>query len=241
MIKLAIVGYGKMGKEIESLLDPKIFKITGKYDIDNKIGNLTADEFPDVAIEFSTHASVMHNIEFLASKKINIVCGTTGWYDKSKEIKKIISDFDTGFIYASNFSVGVNIFFQAAAYTAKLINKFEQYDITVEETHHTQKLDKPSGTAIRIAEYLIENLDRKDKIVNDAGVARNKELNIVSKRKENVVGNHKVIIDSPADTIILEHNAKSRRGFAEGALLAAKFINNKKGFYKFEEIFNNLI
>src|SRR5205085_4843470 len=149
-----------------------------------------------------------------------IVCGTTGWYDKTDKVKQIVSDYDIGFIYASNFSVGVNIFFEAAAYTAKLVNKFEQYDISIEETHHTQKLDKPSGTAIRIAEYLLENLDRKVQIVNDEPSPRNKDINIVSKRIENVVGNHKVIIDSIADTIILEHNAKSRRGFAEGALLA---------------------
>lgn len=231
-----------MGKEIESILDPKIFTLTGKYDIDNKIQDISdSDELPDVAIEFSTPGTVLDNIQFLASKKINIVCGTTGWYDKTDKVKQIISDNDTGFIYASNFSVGVNIFFQAAAYTAKLINKFEQYDVSIEETHHTQKLDKPSGTAIRAAEYLLENLTRKDKIVNDQPSGSNKNLNIVSKRIENVVGNHKVIIDSIADTIILEHNAKSRRGFAEGALLAAKFIHNKRGFYKFEEIFNNLI
>ena len=242
MLKLAIVGYGKMGKEIESILDHKIFKITGKYDIDNKIQTVSdSDELPDVAIEFSTPATVLDNIQFLAAKNINIVCGTTGWYDKTDKVKQIVSDYDIGFIYASNFSVGVNIFFEAAAYTAKLVNKFEQYDISIEETHHTQKLDKPSGTAIRIAEYLLENLDRKVQIVNDEPSPHNKDINIVSKRIENVVGNHKVIIDSIADTIILEHNAKSRRGFAEGALLAAKFIHNKKGFYKFEEIFNNLI
>src|SRR5438128_1354231 len=152
-----------MGKEIESILDPEIFKLTGKYDIDNKLQNINPDELPDVAIEFSTPGSVIDNIKFLSSKKINIVCGTTGWYAKTEEVKKIISENNTGFIFASNFSVGVNIFFQTAAYAAKLVNKFAQYDVSVEETHHTQKLDKPSGTAIRAAEYLIENLDKKDK------------------------------------------------------------------------------
>ena len=231
-----------MGKEIEAILDPEVFKLTGRYDIDNKIQNAGESELmPDVAIEFSTPASVLDNIEFLASKKINIVCGTTGWYDKTGKVKEIISSYDTGFIYASNFSVGVNIFFKAAAYTAGIINKYEQYNVSIEETHHTQKLDKPSGTAIRTAEYLLENLDRKNKFVNDEPAPRNNELNIASKRIENVVGNHKIIFDSPSDTIIIEHNAKSRRGFAEGALLAAKFIHNKKGFYKFEDIFNNLI
>ncbi len=240
MIKLAIVGYGKMGKEIESILDPKHFELTGKYDIDTPAQtNMT--ELPEVAIEFSTPGSFIQNLEFLASKNINVVCGTTGWYSKFGDVKKIVSEYDIGFIYASNFSIGVNIFFQLVKNASAIINNFKQYEISVEETHHTQKLDKPSGTAIRIAEYLLENLANKEKIVNDILQPRNNELNIVSKRIENVVGNHKVIMDSNSDTIILEHNAKSRRGFAEGALLAAKFIHNQKGFYKFEEIFNKLI
>jgi 4-hydroxy-tetrahydrodipicolinate reductase len=240
MIKLAIVGYGKMGKQIERLLDPKEFSLVGKYDIDSKIqDNLT--EIPHVAIEFSTPDSAVENIKFLASKKINIVCGTTGWYGKAEEIKEIVNGAGIGFIYASNFSVGVNIFFQIVKYASELVNKFEQYDAVIEETHHTQKLDKPSGTAIRIAEYVINSINRKNKITNDKVQLSNEELNIISKRIENVVGNHKVIFTSEADSIILEHNAKSRRGFAEGALLATKFINGKKGFYKFEDIFNNLI
>jgi 4-hydroxy-tetrahydrodipicolinate reductase len=229
-----------MGKEIESILDPKHFKLVGKYDIDNSVQeNMT--KLPDVAIEFTTPGSFIQNLEFLASKNVNVVCGTTGWYDKIEEVKKIVSEYDIGFIYASNFSIGVNIFFQLVRNASEIINKFKQYNVSMEETHHTQKLDKPSGTAIRIAEYLIENLDNKEKIVNNEEQPRNNELNIISKRIENIVGNHKVIMDSTSDTIILEHNAKSRRGFAEGALLAAKFIYDQKGFYKFEEIFNKLI
>ncbi|MGH2575925.1 MAG: 4-hydroxy-tetrahydrodipicolinate reductase [Ignavibacteria bacterium] len=236
MIKLAIVGYGKMGKEIESVLDSNTFQLVGKYDIDNKVQE-NLKEIPDVAIEFSTPSSIISNVEFLASQKINIVCGTTGWYDKTEKVKEIINRNNSGFIYASNFSVGVNIYFEIVKHTAEIINKFDQYDINVEETHHTQKLDKPSGTAIRIAEYLIEKIKRKDAIVNDKNDLSNHELNIVSKRIEDAVGNHKVIFDSEADIITLEHNSKSRRGFAEGALAAAKFIHGKKGFFKFEEIF----
>ncbi len=240
MIKLAIVGYGKMGKQIESILDPNEFIITGKYDIDSGIKDIQKDR-PDAAIEFSTPGAVIENIEFLASNKINIVCGTTGWYDKAEEVKKIVSENNIGFIYASNFSVGVNIFFQIVKYSSELMDKFGQYDIGVEETHHTQKLDKPSGTAIRIAEYVSSFVKRKKIITNDKTALTAEELNIISKRIENVVGNHKVIFSSAADTITLEHNAKSRRGFAEGALLAAKFIHGKKGFFKFEDVFNKLI
>ncbi|HEY3250402.1 MAG TPA: dihydrodipicolinate reductase C-terminal domain-containing protein, partial [Ignavibacteria bacterium] len=124
---------------------------------------------------------------------------------------------------------------------AKLIDKYPQYGISIEETHHTQKLDRPSGTAIRIAEYLMNEIKRKDTYVKDSPSPLDNEINIITHRFENVVGSHKVLFDSESDSIILIHNAKSRRGFAEGALLAAKFINNKKGFYKFEDIFGNLI
>lgn len=240
MIKLALVGYGKMGKMIESLINPNDFELAGKYDVINPPQTHLKDK-ADVAIEFTTPATVIENIEFLSSKGINIVCGTTGWYNKADEVRSIIEKNNTGFVYASNFSVGVNIFFQITKYASALVEKFKQYDVSVEETHHTQKLDKPSGTAIRISEYILENFKMKNKITNDKTGLSENELNIISKRIENVVGNHKVIFESDADSIILEHNAKSRRGFAEGALLAAKFIHNKKGFYKFEDIFNNLI
>jgi 4-hydroxy-tetrahydrodipicolinate reductase len=240
MINLALIGYGKMGKMIETVIDPGEYKIVGIYDIINPpIDNLK--DKPDVVIEFTEPRSVVDNIKFLAEKKINIVCGTTGWYDKIDEVKSTIEKSGIGFIYASNFSVGVNIFFQAVNYAAGLLNNYSQYEISVDETHHTQKLDKPSGTAIRIAEYLLNNINRKNKYVNDSVKPGKNDINILSHRIENVVGNHKVFFESEADTIIIEHNAKSRRGFAEGALLAAKFINNKQGFYKFEDIFNQLI
>jgi len=240
MIKLALVGYGKMGKEIESILDSNEFALSGKYDIDNNIqSNLTP--LPDVAIEFSTPKSIIENIEYLSSRKINIVCGTTGWYDKINEVKNIIESNDTGFIYASNFSVGVNIFFQVVRYTSEIMNRYSQYNIGIEETHHTTKLDKPSGTALRMAEYVVGDIQRKKQITNDKSDLSPQDLNIISKRIANVVGNHKVTFESASDKIILEHDAKSRRGFAEGALIAAKFIHGKKGFYKFEEIFGKLI
>lgn len=240
MINLALVGYGKMGKMIESLVNPNEFNLIEKYDVINPVKEHLTDNI-DVAIEFTTPATVLENIEFLSSKGVNIVCGTTGWYDKADEVKKITEKYGNGFIYASNFSIGVNLFFALVKNAGRLMDKFPQYQAFLEETHHTQKLDKPSGTAIRTAEYLMEGFKRKNKITTDKPGAEPDELNINSHRIENVVGNHKVIFESEADTIILEHNAKSRRGFAEGALLAAKFIYNKKGFYKFEDVFNNLI
>ncbi len=239
MIELALVGYGKMGKMIESIINPEEFKITGKYDVTNPVVEHLKDK-PDVAIEFSTPGAVLGNIEFLASKGINIVCGTTAWYENAETVQAIIEKFNVGFIYASNFSVGVNIFFQIVKEAAKLFDKYPAYKIGLEETHHTQKLDKPSGTAIRIAEYLLQEINRKRIISSDEAVPDNEAINIISNRIENVVGNHKVIFESEADTIFLEHNAKSRIGFAEGALLAAKYIHGKKGFYKFEDIFTTI-
>jgi 4-hydroxy-tetrahydrodipicolinate reductase len=240
MIKLAIVGYGKMGKEIESIIDSHQFELVGKYDIDNRIQESMKIK-PDVALEFSTPSSLIHNIEFLSENKINVVCGTTGWYDKLADVKKIIEKNKTGFIYASNFSIGVNIFYQVIKNTAEIINNFDTYDAAVSETHHNQKLDRPSGTALKIAELLLEKIERKKKLYEKNDRFTSSHLDISSVRVGNVFGNHKVIFDSPADTILLEHNAKSRRGFAEGSLLAAKYIHNKKGFYKFEDIFKELI
>jgi 4-hydroxy-tetrahydrodipicolinate reductase len=240
MINLALIGYGKMGKMIESVIDPKDFQIVGIYDIANPpIEHLK--EKPDVLIEFTEPRSVIDNIRFACEKKINMVCGTTGWYEKIDEVENIVKNSGIGFIYGSNFSVGVNLFFQIVSYAAKLLEKYPQYNIGVEETHHTTKLDKPSGTAIRIAEYLLKEISRKTSHVSDSKKPLQNEINILSHRIKNIVGNHKVIFDSEADTITLEHDAKSRRGFAEGALLAARFIHDKKGFYKFEDIFVNLI
>ena len=239
MIDLAIVGYGKMGKMIESIIDPDEFRLTAKFDLANPANEHMKNK-PDVAFEFSTPASVIGNIEFLASKGVNIVCGTTGWYDKTESVKAIVDKYGTGLVYASNFSVGVNIFFRIVKEAAKLINKYPGYNIDIEETHHIQKLDKPSGTAIRIADFLIESISRKDKFSSDDPSPAEESINIISKRIENIVGNHRVILDSDADSIVLEHNAKSRRGFAEGALLAAKYIHGKKGFYRFEDIFTTI-
>jgi len=240
MINLALVGYGKMGKMIEEIAPKTEFNVSGKYDVINPVKEHLKNN-TDVAIEFSTPASVIENIEFLSSKGIDVVCGTTGWYNKADIVKDIIKKNGTGFIFASNFSVGVNIFFQMVKNAAKLMNNYPQYNVLVNETHHTQKLDKPSGTAIRTAEYLLEKLNRKEIITNDSIAPAENEINIVSERVKDVVGRHEVEFNSEADTISLVHNAKSRLGFAEGALLAAKYINGKKGFYKFEDIFTDLI
>ena len=195
MIKLALVGYGKMGKMIESIAPKDQFTISGTYDVINPVKEHLKNG-SDVAIEFSTPASVIENIEFLSSRGIDVVCGTTGWYNKADIVKDIIKKNGTGFIYASNFSVGVNIFFNIVKNAAKLMSNYHQYDTGIRETHHTQKLDKPSGTAIRIAEYLLEGLQSKTSFVNDSNKPAENEINIISERIQDVVGKHEVDFES---------------------------------------------
>lgn len=242
MIKLIIVGYGKMGKEIESVIDTRKFELIGNYDISNPL-QTHLSRMPDVAIEFTTPATAADNIIFLASKGINVVCGTTGWYGRMDEVTQAVLKYNTGLIYAANFSVGVNVFFQLAKEAAKWLNTFEQYDVSVHETHHRQKLDRPSGTSMKLGEILLTGIERKTGINVNGQIEKPlpELIELTSSRLGNIFGNHTITIDSPSDTILLEHNAKSRRGFAEGALLAAKFIHQLKGVFKFEEIFTNLI
>jgi 4-hydroxy-tetrahydrodipicolinate reductase len=242
MIKIALVGYGKMGKEIESVMDSKELKLVGKYDIDNTIQN-HMKEIPDVAIEFSTPISMMQNLEYLASKKVNIVCGTTGWYDDLYKVERIVEKEGIGFIYTSNFSIGVNIYFQLIREAGKIIDKFRNYDLAIEETHHNQKIDKPSGTALKMGEVLLSTIKRKNKLLKPGSLEKldSGMIGISSTRVGNIIGKHKLILDSMGDMITIEHDAKTRRGFAEGALLAAKFIHGKKGVFKFEDIFINLM
>jgi 4-hydroxy-tetrahydrodipicolinate reductase len=242
MIKIALVGYGKIGKEIESVMDSKELKLVGKYDIDNTIQN-HMKEVPDVAMEFSTPISMMQNLEYLASKKVNIVCGTTGWYDDLYKVERIVEKEGIGFIYTSNFSIGVNIYFQLIKEAGKIIDKFRNYDLAIEETHHNQKIDKPSGTALKMGEILLSTIKRKNKLLKPGSNEKldSNMIGISSTRVGSVIGNHKLLIDSLGDSITIEHDAKSRRGFAEGALLAAKFIHGKKGVFKFEDIFINLM
>jgi 4-hydroxy-tetrahydrodipicolinate reductase len=246
MIRLILVGYGKMGKMIESVLNEDNshysgrFKLEGIYDVDNPIHDNYKGN-ADVAIEFSTPSSATDNIKYLISNEVKVVCGTTGWYEQVAEIEKLVAEYKGGLIYASNFSLGVNIFFSIVKHSAGLIAGLKQYDISIEETHHTHKLDKPSGTALRLAEYVKQKVTSKNKITCDKTNPLENEINIISKRTGEVVGNHKVIFDSTSDKISLEHDAKSRRGFAEGALLAAEFIAGRNGFFRFEDIFLDII
>ncbi|MEO7211225.1 4-hydroxy-tetrahydrodipicolinate reductase [Mucilaginibacter sp.] len=246
-MKIALLGYGKMGKIIEGIALSRQHEIVLKIDKDNQ-HDLTVENLQkaDVAIEFSTPGTVLDNIATCFSAGVPVVVGTTGWHNMMASVKANCEEGGNTLLYATNFSVGVNIFFHVNKILAKLMNNYPYYDVQVEEIHHLQKLDSPSGTAITIAEGIIDNLDSKDAWVNlltnaptadDNSVAAD-ELLIESHRIDSVPGTHTVIYDSEVDSIEFKHTAHNRNGFALGAVLAAEWVQDKKGFYSVEDMFN---
>lgn len=244
-MKIALLGYGKMGKIIEKIAVSRKHEIVLTIDHDN-LSDLTAENLQkaDVAIEFSTPSTVLSNIGHCFKAGIPVVVGTTGWYDQVDAVKAQCEADNGAIIYGSNFSVGVNVFFQVNKMLAKLMSNYPYYDVQVEEIHHTQKLDSPSGTAITIAEGIIANLPGKNEWVNvlgDAGGEDNIKANqllIESHRIDSVPGTHTVIYDSEVDTIEFKHTAHNRNGFALGAVLAAEWMPGKKGFFSVSDMFN---
>lgn len=243
-MKIALLGYGKMGQIIEKFAQDRGHEIVLKISIDNTedftLQNLKS---ADVAIDFSTPDSVLNNINTCFEAGVPIVVGTTGWYGKLQEIKNKCDKSNNTLLYGSNFSIGVNLFFKLNQTLAKLMNNYPAYDVQVDEIHHTQKLDSPSGTAITIAEGIIENLERKGEWVNEV-IGTNVEvfpkaeqLLIESHRIENVPGTHTVIYSSEVDEIEIKHTAHSRAGFALGAVVAAEWLQNKKGFFNITDVF----
>ncbi|MFR9165738.1 MAG: 4-hydroxy-tetrahydrodipicolinate reductase [Dysgonomonas sp.] len=235
-MNIALIGYGKMGKEIERIAKERGHKITAIIDADN-ISDFESDNFKraDAAIEFTTPHTALNNYKQCFAANIPIVSGTTGWLEHLDEIKKICETENQTFFYASNFSLGVNIFFALNKYLAKIMNRFPDYNVKMGEAHHIHKLDAPSGTAITLAENIIENLDRKKNWVLEE---ENKptDLSIHCVREGEVPGIHEIDYESQADIISIKHDAKNRSGFALGAVLAAEFIKDKKGFFGMEDM-----
>lgn len=241
-MKIALIGYGKMGHEIDKLINE-----SGKYQVvsksfENSEGLLDKEgiKTADVAIDFSSPEIVMENIKQVLKLGTKIVIGTTGWYENLGKVKTLVKKYNGGLIYGSNFSVGANIFFQMVGFASKLAAKYGSYDVAGFEIHHTGKKDSPSGTAKKLASVVMEHFPQKKKLETgrlDRQV-ENDEFHFASLRAGRNPGFHEIIFDSPADEIKLSHSAHSRRGFAQGAVLAAEYIKGKKGFYSFEEIFN---
>lgn len=233
-MKIALLGYGKMGKTIERLAVERGHEIIFRIDEDIQKYDL---QQADVAIDFSIPDAAFKNITTCFEKQVPVVSGTTGWLKRYEEAVEICKQRDAAFIYASNFSLGVNLFFELNRNLARLMNKFPEYDIDIEEIHHTQKLDAPSGTAITLAEQIIENSEKTGWQLNKAG---EKEIPVTAKRIENVPGTHTISYNSKVDTIKIEHIAHSRDGFALGAIIAAEWLQHKKGVYSMKDVLFNV-
>lgn len=229
-MKLALLGYGKMGKTIETIAQAKGHEIVYKKGSDFTEGTLAK---ADVAIEFSIPEAAVSNIEACLKNNIPVVSGTTGWLSEYAEIVKLCEIRNGSFIYASNFSIGVNLFFSINEYAAKLLAPWKEYAVSIEEIHHTQKKDAPSGTAISIAEGIIKNSNKKHWTLEASSAD---SIPIVAKREGAIKGTHIVDYSSEIDTISLKHEAHTRDGFAKGAILAAEWLANKKGVYEMKDV-----
>lgn len=229
-MKIALIGYGKMGKTIERIAKERGHEIVSVIDIDN-INDFDSQAFKsaDVAIEFTVPHVAVSNIKRAFLSNVPIVCGTTGWTDALPEIKNIIEKEGKTLFWSSNFSLGVNIFMAVNRYLARIMNQFPGYNVEMTEVHHTQKLDAPSGTAITLAEGILENMDRKDKWSKETESNTN-ELAIKSIREGEVPGIHTIRYESEVDFIEISHELKNRESLALGAVMAAEFTAGKKGF-----------
>ncbi len=237
-MKIALIGYGKMGKIIEQVAIARGHEIVSKIDVDNQDDfNSPAFKSADIAIEFTAPAVAIQNYRRSFASGVSVVSGTTGWTDKIEEVKSNKNKKGLAFFWSSNFSLGVNVFFAINKYLAKIMNQFPNYNVEMTEIHHTQKLDAPSGTAITLAEDILENIDRKSAWeLNDEST--NDKLAIYAIREGQVPGIHTIKYESNIDSISITHDAKSREGFALGAVLAAEFTRGKKGFLGMQDLFN---
>ena len=237
-MKIALIGYGKMGKTIEQIALQRGHQIVSIIDINNT-ADFDSEAFrsADVAIEFTTPATALGNYMRCFEANVPVVSGTTGWLSHLDEVKAKCEQEGKTFFYASNFSVGVNIFFALNRYLAKIMNGFPAYDVRMTEVHHIHKLDAPSGTAITLAEGNLDNVERKERWTLETA-EQPTDLPIHAIREGEVPGIHEIIYESEADTISIKHDAKSRAGFALGAVIAAEFTAGKKGFLGMNDLFH---
>lgn len=235
-MKIALIGYGKMGKAIEAIALKRGHTIGLKIDI-NTMDQFTADNLRgcDVAIEFTSPHSAVENIISCLKAGTPVVSGSTGWLERWEEVKAVCEEQKGALLYASNYSVGVNVFFEVNKKLAQLMNQHADYEVSMTEVHHTEKKDAPSGTAITLAEQILENLGRKKQWVNQTTVSP-EELAIISERIDPAPGTHMVKYSSAIDDIEIIHTAHNREGFATGAVLAAEFLQQKRGIFSMKEV-----
>lgn len=231
-MKIALLGYGKMGKEIEKIALERGHEIILRKTEDN---DYTGLEHADVAIDFSIPDVAVTNISTCLNQQIPVVSGTTGWLEHYDAMVDLCNEKNGAFLYGSNFSVGVNLFFELNAYLAKLMAKVKEYNVSMEEIHHTQKLDAPSGTAISLANGIIQTSDYSEWTLDNAG---KDQIHIDVKRIDEVPGTHSIFYQSAVDEIEIKHTAFSRQGFALGAVVAAEWIVGKKGVFSMKDVLN---
>ena len=229
-MKIALIGYGAMGRRIHVLAENKGHEVVVAFDEPDR--DISADEMAEklagaeVAIDFSNAAAVKRNVTACVAAGVALVEGTTGWIEQKAEIEKIVVDGNGAFLFGANFSIGVNLFYRIAGYAAELFAKFPEYETFLEEQHHSRKLDAPSGTALKLRDIVAEHIK--------------KDFTITATRAGNIPGTHRVGFDGPADQILLEHTARSREGFAFGAIAAAEWIVGKKGHYEFSHVISEI-
>lgn len=230
-MKIALIGYGAMGKLIETLAKNKNHEIV--CIIDEAEANLSVEELAeklnaaDVAIDFSIAETVKKNVKACCLADISLVEGTTGWNSEFEEIKQFVSGHNGSFVFGANFSIGVNLFYRVIDFASELFRKFEDYEVFIEEQHHSRKLDAPSGTALKLKDIVAKHIKEN--------------FSVSATRAGNIPGTHRVGFDGNADQILLEHFARSREGFASGAILAAEWVAGKKGFWEFTEAMDEII
>ena len=233
-MKIALLGYGRMGKIIERIALERGHSISHRITEDIESVDLSNT---DVAIDFSIPKAAFTNIKTCIKNKLPVISGTTGWLDNYEQAVNLCEAENSAFLYASNFSIGVNLFFELNEKLAKIMDPFQNYSVEIEEIHHLQKLDAPSGTAITLAEGIIANSDKEN--WNLDVTESEKTIPIVAKRIENVPGTHIVNYSSAVDEIEIKHTAHNRKGFAKGAVIAAEYISNKKGVFTMNDVLFN--
>ncbi len=231
-MKIALLGYGKMGKVIEQVAQERGHEIVLRKSIDDSFEGL---DNADVSIEFSAPEAAVVNISESLNKGIPVVSGTTGWLEEYQKMTRLCDEKNTAFIYGSNFSLGVNLFFELNDYLAKMMSKFSVYNVEMEEIHHTEKLDAPSGTAISLANSIINHTTYNNWTLENPN---SNEIKINVKRIENVPGTHTISYASEVDTIEIKHTAHNRNGFALGAIIAAEWLVGKKGIFTMRDVLN---
>ena len=248
MMNIVIVGYGRMGREVEKVCVQRNHTVTSRIDPKPGVGDQEAPAPPildgaDAVIEFSLADAVPKNAKLYAEAGVPAVVGTTGWDNRRDEVKTLIQDRGGAYIWGSNFSIGAHVLFSLAEHASRLMNKLPDYDVMAFEIHHAQKKDSPSGTAMRLGEKILSQIERKTKIVTDKldRQIKPEELHVASVRGGSVPGTHTMLMDSAADTIEIKHTARTRSGFALGAVLAAEWLAGRKGFFQVEDFIDDFL